>query len=218
MGRKLMEYHHFNMSKFYFLFISLIFSNAVFSNTVEDALKAEQNNQDQEATEIWSRLASKGNTIAKYNLATHYSNGNGVAKDVTQAKKWLKEATHSSLAQAYTTLNKKALTSANGLQLTFKSGPLYWLEEQDPNLYTIQLASSRYEKSILKIYEDNFLNGKGGYYHYIRDGVDRYSLIYGTYKTVAEAKTAIDDLPQGLRKKTPWVRNIKSIQKISEND
>jgi len=213
-----MKYRHYTLFKLYFLFVLMIFSNAVFSNTVKEALEAEQNNQDQEATAIWSKLASKGNTIAKYNLATHYSSGDGIAKDTTQAKKWLKEATHSSLAQAYTTLNKKALTSANGLQLTFKSGPLYWLEEQDPNLYTIQLASSRYEKSILKIYEDNFLNGKGGYYHYIRDGVHRYALIYGTYKTVAEAKKAINDLPQGLWKKKHWVRNIKKLQKISKKD
>lgn len=190
-------------------------SKAALSNTVEEALEAEQNNQNKEATEIWSKLANKGNSIAKYNLALKYSSGKGVAKNNNQSNKWLKDATHSGLAQAYTRLNKKALTSANGLQLTFKSGPLYWLEEQEPKKYTIQLASSRKEKSIIKIYDDNNLTGKGGYYHYQREGVDRYALVYGTYKTVAEAKTAIKTLPKNLNKKTPWVRKVKTLQKIS---
>lgn len=192
-----------------------MFSKNAISNTFDDALEAEENNQYQEAVGLWTQLANEGNSIAKYNLATHYLNGIGITKDTKLADKWFKEAAHSGLAQAYSSLNKKALVSANGLQLTFKSGPLYWLTEQNPKLYTIQLASSRYEKSILKIYDENFLKGKGGYYHYKRDGVDRYALIYGTYKTVAEAKSAINDLPKKLRKKTPWVRRIKSLQKIN---
>lgn len=198
------------------LIVLFIISKSAFSNTVEKALEAEQNNQNQEAAEIWLKLANKGNTIAKYNLATHYAKGSGIAKNKKLSEKWLKQATRSGLAQAYTSLNKKALASANGLQLTFKSGPLYWLEEQKPNLYTLQLASSRREKSIVKLYDQNFLKGKGGYYHYKRDGVDRYALIYGTYRTVAEAKKAINDLPKGLKNKTPWVRKIKSLQKISK--
>lgn len=213
-----MKYNNYNQFKIYFLFILIIFSKSVLSNTIKEALDADEDNQYQEAAEIWTQLAKKGNAIAKFNLATYYSSGKGVAKDAALEKKWLIEATHSGLAQAYTRLNKKALTSAKGLQLTFKSGPLYWLKEQNANLYTIQLASSRNEQSIINIYDENFLKGKGGYYRYQRDGVERYALIYGTYKTVAAAKNAINDLPQGLRKKTPWVRKIKSLQKISKKN
>lgn len=210
-----MEYNIKAQFKICFLFVLLMSSKSALSNTVEEALEAEQNDQDQEAAEIWSKLASKGNTIAKYNLAMQYSSGKGIAKDTNQSKKWLKQATHSGLVQAYTRLNKKALASAKGLQLTFKSGPLYWLEEQEPKKYTIQLASSRKEKSIIKLYDNNHLTGKGGYYHYQRDGVDRYALIYGSYKTVAEANAAIKTLPKSLQTKTPWVRKVKSLQKIS---
>lgn len=198
------------------LFAILIFSNSVFSNTVEEAIEAEQDNQDQEAAKIWSKLATKGNTIAKYNLARHYANGKGLTKDAQQANNWLKQATQSGLTQAYTSLNAKALTPGKGVYLTFKSGPLYWLKDQKPEMYTLQLASSRREKSIIKLYEDNFLKGKGGYYRYQRKGIERYALIYGTYPTVAEAKSSIKDLPKGLRNKTPWVRKIKRLQKISK--
>lgn len=211
-----MEFNAKNQFKIYSLFILLMFSKSAMSNSVAEALDASKNNQNQEAAKIWSQLASSGNTIAKYNLAGHYSSGKGITKDKRLSEQWLKKATRSGLVQAYTNLNKKALVSANGLQLTFNSGPLYWLEEQEPNQYTIQLASSRKEKSIEKIYDENHLKGKGGYYHYKRDGVDRYALIYGTYKTVAAANTAIEKLPEKLRSKTPWVRKIKSLQKISK--
>jgi len=205
-----------NLTKIASHFLLLIFSNSVFSNTIEEAIEAEQNNQDKAAVEIWTKLAAKGNAIAKYNLARHYTSGKGVAKNAQQANNWLKQATQSGLTQAYTSLNKKALTPGKGVHLTFKSGPLYWLKDQKPNMYTLQLASSRREKSIIKLYEDNFLKGKGGYYRYQREGVERYALIYGTYPTVADAKNSIKDLPKGLRNKTPWVRKIKRLQKISK--
>jgi len=197
-------------------FILVFLSNTVFANTVEQALEAEQNNQDQVATEIWSKLAAQGNTVAKYNLAKHYANGKGVAKNVEQARKWFKQATQSGLTQAYTSLNNNALMPGKGIHLAFKSGPLYWLKDQNPAFYTLQLASSRREKSIIKLYDENFLNGKGGYYRYEQDGIVRYALVYGTYQTVAEAKSLIKDLPMGLRNKTPWVRKIKRLQEISQ--
>jgi len=211
-----MEFKFINQLKFFSLFILFIYSNSAISSTVAEALEASKNNKNKEAVKIWSQLANTGNTIAKYNLARHISSGEGIAKNEGLSEKWLKEATRSGLVQAYTNLNKEALVSANGLQLTFNSGPLYWLAEQEPDQYTIQLASSRNEKSIEKIYDDFRLKGKGGYYHYKRDGIDRYALIYGSYKTVAAANIAIKELPEKLRKKTPWVRKIKSLQKISQ--
>ena len=199
-----------------FLTSLLFLSSSAFANTVQEAIAAEKDNNAKEASEIWSKLAAKGNTIAKYNLAKNYAAGKGVNKDPAQAKKWYKQATQSGLTEAYVSLNKNAIKPANGVHLTFKAGPLYWLKEQKPELYTLQLASSRREKSIIKLYEDNFLKGKGGYYRYQREGVKRYALVYGTYKTVAEAKSSIKDLPKGLQKKTPWVRKIKRLQKISQ--
>ena len=50
----------------------------------------------------------------------------------------------------------------------------------------MQLASSQKEKLIKKYYEENDIKGQGGYYHYIRNGVDRYALIYGTYDSVSQ--------------------------------
>ena len=188
-------------------------SNAV---TVNDGINANNDNDFAAAIKIWTQLANTGNMVAKYNLASHYENGSGVQKNTALAEQWLKDATHSGLVQAYLNLNKNAVAPANGITLSFNVDPALWLDKQEPEKYTIQLASSRYEKSIIKSYEKNNLNGNGGYYHYVRDGVDRYALIYGTYKTVADANVAMKNLPSELRKKTPWVRKIESLQNISK--
>lgn len=206
--------------KTYFKLTSLpllfLFSSQSIAVSVSDALDASENDDNASAVKIWSELASSGNTVAKYNLAAHYSSGNGVAKNKNAANKWLKGATRSGLVQAYLNLNKKAVSPANGMMLSFDIDPKLWLQKQEANKYTIQVASSRNKKSIEKAYVDNKFKGEGGYYHYTREGVDRYGLIYGSFKTVAAANKAIAQLPKQLRKKTPWVRKIKSLQNISK--
>ena len=205
-----------------FLIKNLSFSLLIFFSaqslavTVGDGIDASKNNDPAAAVKIWKQLANAGNSVAQYNLANHYLAGKGVQQDESIAEQWLKDATHSGLIQAYVNLNKEGVTPAKGVTLSFNVTPVYWLEKQEPNKYTIQVASSRYEKSIKKSFEDNNIKGNGGYYHYVRGGVDRYALVYGTYETVAAANLAMKKLPENLRKKTPWVRKIKSLQNISK--
>ena len=202
--------------KLFVSFIFVLFSAHSMAVTVNDAIIASENDDMATAVKIWSQLAKKGNPIAQYNMALYYSKGKGVAKNPEKAKQLLKNAARTGLVQPYLDLNKKAISPGNGDSLSFDVDPALWLSKQEPKRYTIQLASSRYEKSIKKSFTENNLKGKGGYYHYVRDGVDRYALIYGTYKTVAEAKAAMAELPKKLRKKTPWVRKIQSLQNISK--
>jgi len=205
-----------NSFKSLILSILILFSSQNMASSVSDAVIASKSNNVIEAAKLWAKLADSGNTIAQFNLANHYSEGKGVKKNKVIAEQWWKDATRSGLIEAYLTLNKRAISPAIGQTLSFQIGPDIWLKKQKPNQYTIQLASSRNEKSIKKSYEKNNLKGNGGYYHYIRDGIDRYALVYGSYKTVAAANVAMKKLPKILRKKTPWVRKIKSIQKISQ--
>ena len=93
-------------------------------------------------------------------------------------------------------------------------GPQEWVAAQNPNYYTLQLASSTNQALIQKYYGENNLAGKAGYYHSKRSGEDWYALVYGAYPTVQDAKAAIGNLPEDLKKWSPWVRNIKSIHKI----
>lgn len=205
-----------NIFKSLILSILILFSSQNMATSVSDAVIASKNNNVIEAAKLWSKLADNGNTIAQFNLANHYSEGKGVKKNKAIAEQWWKGATRSGLIEAYLTLNKRAISPAIGQTLSFQTGPDIWLKKQEPNKYTIQLASSRNEYSIKQSYEKNNLKGNGGYYHYVRGGIDRYALIYGSYKTVAAANVAMKNLPKNLREKTPWVRKIKSIQKISQ--
>jgi len=202
--------------KSFSLFFLIFFSVQSIAVSISDAITASENENVTAAAKMWSQLANEGNTIAQYNLANYYSTGKGVQKNSQQASKWLKDAARSGFVQAYLDLNKNAIAPANGISLTFNIDPALWLSKQEAKKYTIQLASSRNEKSIKKAYDTNNIKGKGGYYHYVRDGVDRYALIYGTFETVAAAKDAMKELPDKLRKKTPWVRKIKSLQNISK--
>ena len=199
------------------LFILMLFSSQSMAVSISDAIQASENNDSAEAVKLWSKLANEGSAIAQYNLAKYYSTGSGVDKSTQVANKWLRNANQAGFVQAYTSLNKSAIAPAKGTKLQFNViTPATWLIKQEPNKYTIQLASSRNEKSIKRIFENNNLKGKGGYYHYVREGVDRYALIYGAFKTVASANNAMKKLPEKLRQKTPWVRKIKSLQKISQ--
>lgn len=198
------------------LFALMLFSSQSLAVSVSDAVSASKNNDPVEAVKIWSKLANTGNAVAQYNLAKYYSTGSGVEKSTRVANKWLRDANRSGFVQAYLDLNKLAIAPAKGRTLQFDViTPVTWLTKQEPSKYTIQLASSRNENSIKRIFDDNDFKGKGGYYHYVREGVHRYALIYGSFETVASANIAMKELPKKLRQKTPWVRKIKSLQKIS---
>lgn len=208
--------HKVNMPKIILLLFCLL-PVITEANTVKEALAASNDNQEEEAVRIWSQLASSGNNIAKYNLGNHYLNGDGVEQDQSTAYKWFKNATRSGLVQAYLKLNKKALVNGNGVSLKFDIGPLFWLKNQDSKMYTIQLMSSSNESSIMTYYKENDINNKGGYFKYNKNGRVRFALVFGTYPTVADATKAISELPENLRKKSPWVRRIKSLKNISIN-
>ena len=196
--------------------ILILFSTSNIADPISDAVTASQNNNAVKAVKLWGELANTGNSIAQYNLASHYISGNGIGKNKSLAEQWYKDAAQAGLVEAYLNLNNEAVAPAKGQTLSFQIGPIKWLKKQKPEKYTIQLASSRNEKSIIRSYEKHNLKGKGGYYHYEREGVERFALVYGTYKTVAEANIAMKKLPDELRKKTPWVRRIKSIHNVSK--
>jgi len=188
------------------LVLFLVSSSVTIASPVSDNMATPEN------AAAWRQLANSGNTAAMYNLANYYSSAN----DKTKSKEFLNHAANSGLVQAYLEMNHAALSSGVGTTLTFESAPVVWLKNQKADKYTIQLASSRHEKSIVKIYSDYDLKGKGSYYHYQRSGKDRYAVVYGAYDTVADAKLAFTKLPEDLRKRAPWVRRIDSLHKIIE--
>ena len=196
-----------------FVVAVLMVPSAYADNTA--ALDAHQKGDFQTAALLWQELANEGDVIAQYNLALLYQNGSGVNQDHNLARYWLTMAARQGMAQAYRRLNAGSLKPTNQrVAVKLLVTPQEWVAAQNPKFYTLQLASSTNEALIRKYYEENKLQGLAGYYSSMRTGERWYALVYGAYPSVNEAKAAIVDLPQDLRKWSPWVRNIRSIHKI----
>ena len=184
------------------------------------ALDAQANGDFKMAVDLWQQLANDGDAIAQYNLALLYKQGDGVISDENLSNYWLSMAARQGMVQAYQHLNPHGV-QATQQRLSVKAlsvGPQEWVSSQNPRHYTLQLASSTNKQLIEKYYSLNDLSGKAGYYSSIRQGERWYALVYGSYNSVHSAKSAIADLPQDLRKWSPWVRNIRSIHKIMITD
>jgi len=186
------------------------------SSNFSRALDAQAKGDFQTAVSLWQQLANKGDALAQYNLSLLYKQGEGVTADENMSNYWLRMAARQGMVQAYQQLNNKSVKASKQRVMVKRPslGPQQWVSSQNPNFYTLQLASSTNKQLIEKYYALNGLKGQAGYYSSIRQGERWYALVYGSYNSVQAAKSAIGDLPQDLRKWSPWVRNIRSIHKI----
>ncbi|NNF97343.1 MAG: hypothetical protein HKM94_10490 [Halobacteria archaeon] len=170
-----------------------------------------RNQQYEEAVNIWMALVAEGDVVAEYNLALALQKS---AADASQVKGWLKAAARDGLVNAYSRFQPGAVKPGAHTRAMIIQSPDDWVRQQNPRFYTLQLASSTNPRMIEKYYLENQLEGKAGYYRNTREGKNWYALVYGAYPSRNEAKQAIDTLPDGLRKWSPWVRRIKDIHRI----
>lgn len=199
---------------FLILLLSVSFVTGVFADRGQ-AFQAQARGDYANAAKLWTQLANDGDPLAQYNLALLYARGAGVNADNNMYRYWLSMAARKGLLGAYTIINAQAVQpTSEAAPVKLVLGPQEWVAAQKSNYYTLQLASSTNKALIQKYYNENNLAGKAGYYHSRRSGEDWYALVYGAYPSVQAAKAAIGNLPNDLRKWSPWVRNIKSIHKI----
>jgi len=205
----------------------LFFSTASVANEYQNAVAATQTEDYAKAIDIWMKLAKQGDPIAQYNLAVFYREGYGIDSDRSQSKKWFKAAAQHRLVQAANQFDQNVIkpidedniqdgVNENTRQGFSENDPVGWVLMQNPKYYTLQLASSRSEESIKQYYQENNMQGKGGYYKSERDGEIWYYLIYGAYHSTDDANTEIVKLPEEIRKWSPWVRRLGNIQKVVE--
>jgi len=167
------------------------------------------------AARLWRQRAEQGDAAAQYNLGMAYRAGRGVPQDMGKATQWLHKAARQGLVDAYNTLappgDKRPVSPDQDSRAVLD--PKLWIFQQNPDYYTLQLASSQNRNLIEKYIQDNDLQGHAGYYKSVRGGQAWYALVYGSYPTSAAAQSAIADLPKGLRKWSPWVRKYADIQR-----
>ncbi len=194
----------------------LMLSGTAYADLQNDAVTALINKNYITAIPLLESLAQQGNPDAQYNLALLYNKGLGVNVDSVKSRSYYSNAAHGGLVDSYRKLSRSSIRPAvfNSQLAPVVSSPQDWVKTQNPNHYTLQLASSTNADLIRKYFEENALTGKAGYYKNKREGEYWYALVYGAYPSAREANKAIASLPEDLRKWSPWVRKIKSIQRI----
>ena len=204
---------------------SLFFSSSLMANDYQKAVAATNAGNYDLAVTLWKKLAEQGNPVAQYNLAVFYKEGYGVDSDTSESNRWYKAAAQQRLIQATARENNVSVKPADENDIQQEESarvsktlsnmdPVGWVMNQNPRHYTLQLASSRSEKRVKKYYEENQMQGKGGYYKKLQDGETWYFLIYGSFDSTRSASNEIEQLPEEIRKWSPWVRRLGNIQKV----
>lgn len=206
-------------------------ANAQYSLAVMHAFAQGMDRDYARALEWFRQSAEQDVAQAQYNLGVFYENGYGVDKDLELAKVWYRKAAEQDLAQARERL--AALEETASPDITAAAAPETetvdepatstvandlrrddWLRQQDPRRYTLQLISLTSEDPVARYISSHRLDAEGGYIQVIVDNTTRYNAIYGLYDTHQAALTAIETLPEAVKRDQPWVRNIGVLQKI----
>jgi len=197
--------------------IFLILTSNVYADLSTDAMDALINKNYIVAVPLLKNLAEQGDPNAHYNLAILYKRGLGVVADAVVSNAYFSKAAHRGLVDGYQKLSVRSIKPAKftaRLPEVTTLGPEEWVKAQSDNYFTLQLASSTNAELIKKYFTENSLDGKGGYYKNKRGGEYWYALVYGAFPSVSEANAAVADLPEDLKKWSPWVRKLKSIHRL----
>ncbi|MEA1890216.1 MAG: secretin N-terminal domain-containing protein [Pseudomonadota bacterium] len=87
-----------------------------------------------------------------------------------------------------------------------------WYLNQPDNNATIQLSGHRIEKNARTYIQDHQITENAGYYQYSFKGKPWYSVTYGLYNNVDEARKELKNLPQELLASDPWTLAFSEIQ------
>lgn len=217
----------FVVTAFFSATLPMLLGMAEYNN----ALDAQQRGDFNTAAQAWQQLASAGDPVAQYNLGMMYQRGQGVKSDLGTAQRWFTRAARQGLTDAYQQLNSQSVQpnqdaprkvvnvasiEAKRVATAVSTDPVpqKWLVTQSAENYTVQLVTSTNEEIIQQYYTENKLQGQAGYFRSRRQGQYWYSLVYGSFATVAEASVAVEQLPVGLKKWSPWIRNISEVKEI----
>lgn len=79
------------------------------------------------------------------------------------------------------------------------------------NQFGLQLSGLSKESAVKQFIANNHFAGKAHYYRTRLNGKDWFVIIYGQFKSPAEAKAAINQLPEAVQALKPWVRSYASV-------
>ena len=116
-----------------------------------------------------------------------------------------------SLSELRAAIRKLRVQNAGGAVLRDSQ----WLLQQNPKAYTVQLVTSPSQADMARFIDRNMEQlalDSLAFSVTERDQRERYNLFFGVFKTVSEARAALEALPPELRINRPWVRQMQSVQ------
>lgn len=182
--------------------------------------------KDYDAAFKWfTKSAQQGVAEAQFNMGVYYENGYGVEKRPEEAKLWYERASAQGLKEATEKLaglepeinqadkTDKTIYSIDEISTTTIKRE-DWVLRQNPDFYTLQIVSVLKEKDIVGFINSHHLESDAAYAKVVVNDATRYNAFYGVYESYDQAKSAIDRLPDSLRKIKPWIRNFSVLQSM----
>ncbi len=219
------------MEKVLFVIIgSLVWQIAIASaGDLEKGIKFFEQEDYVKARQLWQPLANKGDPRAQYNLALllnkNVKNNKRSNLQRQKANEYLVMSRSAGLVDGYFSRVLIASISTNGSGIIVD--PIVWLNQQQKNTYTLQLATGKSKKSMQTMLEKLYVRQELGqpenlYIHKVekieqQKTTIRYILVYGIFKTHQDAKDEVDRLPSSIQKSSPWIRQFGAIQSIVNN-
>lgn len=159
--------------------------------------------QDYKKTADWWRLrAESGTAESPYKLDLRYARGFGVEKGGGEAAK---------LDEKTTSQHQIKQKGDDGLFTKIHNEE--WIKQQNPEHYFLHLIILPSKEFVDKFFEMYPLQeNEKAYFISRKDNKEVYNIIYGVYKDRGAALRGLDSLPEGLRKKSPMIRDYASVQ------
>ncbi len=176
--------------------------------------------QDVDSAKLWiARAASQGQPLAKQALALLKIEGTQGIR-VAEKKSAPVKAASTKITQVQpvqVAVKARAvvpqLSEALQAQANNELGSMETELLHEPNTgYTLQLMGNHHLDVIKQFIAQNHLEAQAKYYHSNFHNSDWYMLLYGQYKTIEEAHMAIAQLPESIRKNSPWIKPNEDIQ------
>jgi septal ring-binding cell division protein DamX len=99
-----------------------------------------------------------------------------------------------------------------------KNSAKNFIDQQNPDRYTLQLLGSPNLSAIQKMIAQNKRDKNYHWFMTSKFGKPWYSLIYGSYKSKNAASRGFKNLPAEFRRTKPWIRQFSALQsQISTN-
>ena len=87
-----------------------------------------------------------------------------------------------------------------------------WLLKQRKDHYVVQLMAARDLQVVTQFIGEHALGAKAAVFSTRREGLPWHVLLYGLYANADVARASIAELPSGLRRHSPWIRSVASVQ------